>query len=51
VRRLLFEQDHDDFRSVVRDFIAREVQPLHDPWIKNGVIPRDLYRQLRDLGM
>ena len=51
MRRLLFEQDHDDFRSLVRDFIAREVTPFHDQWIEDGIVPRDLYRQLGQLGV
>src|ERR1700739_2424928 len=51
MRRLLFAQDHDDFRSLVSDFIAREVEPYHDQWIENGVVPRDLYRKLGRLGV
>ncbi|EHB59166.1 Long-chain-acyl-CoA dehydrogenase [Mycolicibacterium rhodesiae JS60] len=51
MRRLLFEQDHDDFRTLVRDFITREVVPFHDQWNDDGVVPRQLYRRLGDIGV
>lgn len=50
MRRLLFEKDHEDFRQLIRDFIAREVTPHYDQWMKDGVVPRDLYRQLGKIG-
>jgi acyl-CoA dehydrogenase len=51
VRRSLFEQEHDDFRQLLRDFISREVVPHHEQWIKDGIVPRDLYRQLGEIGV
>lgn len=50
MRRTIYEKDHEDFRQLIRDFIAREVVPHHDKWIKDGVVPRELYRQLGELG-
>ena len=51
MRRSLFEQEHDDFRQLVRDFISREVVPRYEQWIKDGIVPRDLYRQLGEIGV
>jgi acyl-CoA dehydrogenase len=51
MRRNLFDQEHDDFRSLISDFIAREVVPHYDQWLEDGVVPRDLYRQLGQLGV
>ncbi|MBJ7336765.1 acyl-CoA dehydrogenase family protein [Mycolicibacterium sp.] len=50
MRRHLFEKDHDEFRLLIRDFIAREVSPHYDQWTKDGVVPRELYSQLGEIG-
>jgi acyl-CoA dehydrogenase len=51
MHRRLFNEGHDEFRSLVRDFIAREVVPDHDQWLDDGAVPRDLYRRLGDIGV
>ncbi|OBJ46453.1 acyl-CoA dehydrogenase [Mycolicibacterium mucogenicum] len=51
MRRILFEPAHDEFRSLVRDFIEREVTPHYDEWLNEGAVPRDLYRALGDIGV
>ena len=51
MRRNLFNEEHDEFRSLVRDFIAREVVPYHDQWLEDGAVPRELYRRLGDIGV
>lgn len=50
MQRTLFEQEHEDFRQVVRDFIAKQVVPYYDEWVAEGIVPRDLYRQLGAIG-
>ena len=51
MRRELFDQQHEEFRILVRDFIAREVIPHHGEWLVDGAVPRDLYRRLGDIGV
>ncbi|NNN29264.1 acyl-CoA dehydrogenase [Streptomyces sp. S3(2020)] len=51
MRRTLFEQDHEDFRLLVRDFLAREVLPVYEDWRRAGLVPRDLFTALGKLGI
>jgi acyl-CoA dehydrogenase len=51
VRRTLFAQDHDDFRLLVRDFLAREVVPDYEEWRSAGLVPRELFTALGKLGI
>ncbi|MEV5849786.1 acyl-CoA dehydrogenase family protein [Streptomyces sp. NPDC048179] len=51
MRRTLFEQDHQDFRLLVRDFIAREVLPVYEDWRRAGLVPRDLFTSMGKLGI
>ena len=40
MRRTLFEQDHEDFRAVVREFVVREVEPNQQRWDEQRIIDR-----------
>ncbi|MET7680470.1 acyl-CoA dehydrogenase family protein [Streptomyces sp. NPDC005423] len=51
MRRSLFAQDHEDFRQLVRDFIAREVTPVYEEWRRAGLVPRELFTALGKLGI
>ncbi|MCI3274478.1 acyl-CoA dehydrogenase family protein [Streptomyces cylindrosporus] len=51
MRRTLFAQDHEDFRLLVRDFIAREVLPEYEDWRRAGLVPRELFTALGKLGI
>ncbi|MFI1927955.1 acyl-CoA dehydrogenase family protein [Streptomyces sp. NPDC020377] len=51
MRRTLFEQDHEDFRLLVRDYIAREVLPVYEDWRRAGLVPRELFTALGKLGI
>ncbi|MFI6338945.1 acyl-CoA dehydrogenase family protein [Streptomyces sp. NPDC050535] len=51
MRRSLFAQDHEDFRLLVRDFIAREVTPAYEDWRRAGLVPRELFTALGALGI
>jgi alkylation response protein AidB-like acyl-CoA dehydrogenase len=46
----LFEHEHDLFRESFRSFLAKEVIPNHEQWEKDGIVPRDLYRQAGEHG-
>jgi acyl-CoA dehydrogenase len=41
--RDIFEGEHEQFRDMVRDFIARHVTPFHDQWEADGVVSRDVW--------
>jgi acyl-CoA dehydrogenase len=51
MKRTTFNEDHEAFRAVIRDFIETEVAPFYDTWYHEGVVPRDLYRKLGALGV
>jgi acyl-CoA dehydrogenase len=51
MRRTVFNEDHEAFRATIRDFIAKEVVPVHAEWERVGHPPRDFYRRLGELGI
>ena len=51
MRRSVFTVEQDDFRSMVRDFLIKEVEPDYAKWEEAGHVPRELYRRLGDLGV
>jgi len=51
VRRTIYDQSHEDFRAMVRDFIEKEVAPVHHEWEKAGHPPREFYRRLGEVGI
>ncbi|MFG2525841.1 acyl-CoA dehydrogenase family protein [Streptomyces sp. NPDC048527] len=51
MRRTVYTEEHEAFREVIRDFIAKEVVPEYPRWMEAGHPPRDFYRKLGDLGV
>ena len=49
--REIFDEEHDMFRQMVRDFFANEVKPFHGEWEKAGEVPRELWTKAGDLGL
>jgi acyl-CoA dehydrogenase len=43
MRRDIFTEEHEEFRDMVRAFIAREVTPYHEQWERDGVVSRDVW--------
>jgi len=43
MRRDIFTEEHDAFRDLVREFLAREVTPFHGQWEKDKIVPRDAW--------
>ena len=43
MRRDIFTDEHDAFRDMVREFIAREVAPHHEQWERDHLVPRELW--------
>ncbi|MCZ7414411.1 MULTISPECIES: acyl-CoA dehydrogenase family protein [unclassified Streptomyces] len=51
MRRTVFNKDHEAFRQTIREFIAAEVVPHYPEWEQRGMVSRDLYRKLGELGV
>ena len=43
MRRDIFTTEHDAFRDMVRAFIAKEIEPYHEQWDRDGVVSRDVW--------
>lgn len=50
-RLLPFTEEHDRFREMVADFIAKECVPRHEEWEKAGEVTRDVWEKAGQLGM
>jgi len=44
VRRQLFNDDHEQFRSSVRRFVEKEMVPHAGAWDRAGIVDRELFR-------
>jgi acyl-CoA dehydrogenase len=51
VRRDLFNEDHESFRELVRDFVEKEIVPSYPEWEKAGRMPREVFKKLGSLGL
>ena len=51
MRRAVFDEDHESFRKTLRAFIQAEVVPHYQEWYEAGIVPRDFYYKLGDLGI
>ncbi len=51
MKRTVYDTDHDEFRTMIRDFIAKEVVPHYPDWEAVGHPPRDLFSKLGDIGV
>ncbi|MEU6260497.1 acyl-CoA dehydrogenase family protein [Streptomyces sp. NPDC047043] len=51
MRREIFTADHEEFRTLVREFVAKEVVPNYAAWEQAGRLPRELFQQLGSLGL
>jgi acyl-CoA dehydrogenase len=51
MRRDIFTPDHEAFRQVVRDFVAKEIVPHYAEWEQAGHFPREVFGKLGSLGV
>ncbi|QRY63290.1 acyl-CoA dehydrogenase family protein [Gordonia sp. PDNC005] len=51
MRREIYNEDHDAFRETVRAFIETQIVPVYDEWLENGIVPRDFYLKVGELGL
>ena len=50
MNRAIFDDEHELFRTSVRKFIEREIEPHHNRWIEEGVVPREIWRKAGEHG-
>lgn len=50
MKRTVYDRDHESYRQTLRSFIQSEVVPHHDEWLSSGVVPRETYLRLGELG-
>ncbi|MEV0297838.1 acyl-CoA dehydrogenase family protein [Nocardia sp. NPDC050710] len=43
MQRQIFDTEHDDFRDLVRTFLAKEVLPHYEQWEKDGAVSREVW--------
>ena len=51
MRRQIFTADHEEFRTLIREFVAKEVVPNYTSWEQDGRLPRELFERLGALGI
>src|SRR5262249_48237993 len=51
MRRTVFSEDHEAFRQTLREFINAEVVPEYPKWYEAGLVPREFYYKLAELGL
>jgi long-chain-acyl-CoA dehydrogenase len=51
VQRALYDQDHEDFRDLVQEFVAREVVPHQERWDSEHLIDRSVWRAAGKQGL
>jgi len=51
MRRTVFNEDHEAFRKTLRAFIEAEVVPHYQEWFDEGLVPREFYYKLAELGL
>ena len=50
MHQLLFQEEHDLFRSTLRDFFKMEVSPFINEWEAQGKVDRFLLRKMGEMG-
>ncbi|MFD3595739.1 acyl-CoA dehydrogenase family protein [Nocardia sp. NPDC058640] len=51
MQRTVFNEEHEAFRKTARAFIESQVTPVYDQWYEAGIVPREFYSKLADLGV
>jgi alkylation response protein AidB-like acyl-CoA dehydrogenase len=47
----LYEAEHEQFRALCREFLAREAVPHHADWEKAGIVDREVWRKAGKAGL
>ncbi len=49
--RTCYSEDHEAFRSTVRQFVAKELEPNANKWDEDGLVPHDVWPKAGELGL
>ncbi|MET7770892.1 acyl-CoA dehydrogenase family protein [Nocardia sp. NPDC005366] len=49
--RTLFTPDHEEFRSLVKGFISREIAPNSEKWNERGLVDKAVYKAAAEAGV
>jgi alkylation response protein AidB-like acyl-CoA dehydrogenase len=50
MRRDFYTEDHELYRESIRSYIENRVVPCYDEWSRAGIVPREVFTQLGELG-
>ncbi|WP_430334838.1 acyl-CoA dehydrogenase family protein [Rhodococcus sp. ACT016] len=51
MKRTIYNEDHEAFRKVVRDFLVKEVQPNFAEWAEAGKVDKAVFRRAGEIGI
>ncbi|WP_153504118.1 acyl-CoA dehydrogenase family protein [Cumulibacter manganitolerans] len=51
MERNLYEQEHEDFRGMVRAFMEKEVAPHQEEWLAQKMVPKSLFEKAAEIGL
>ena len=51
LERTIYSKDHEIFRDSVKKFVAKEIEPHHSKWEKDGIVSRDLWLAAGENGL
>jgi len=49
--RRIFDEDHDQYREMVRKWFANECVPHHAAWEETGIVPREIWESAGENGL
>jgi alkylation response protein AidB-like acyl-CoA dehydrogenase len=50
MRRDVYTEDHELYRQSIRSYVENRVVPCYDEWSRAGIVPREVFTQLGELG-
>ncbi len=51
MRSYFLREEHEILRKTVRGFVEKELLPNVDKWEEEGIVPRDVFRKMGELGL
>ena len=51
IPRIIFSEEHEQFRDSVRRFVEREITPHHERWEEAGMVDRELWLKAGEAGL
>ncbi len=51
LERHLYNEDHEQFRQIVREFVNRNVKPHAQRWEEEGIVDRSLFTEAAEAGL